>query len=217
MSLFKSANEIAEVHIGSKEIQGIYLGSKEIWTNTKVIYLGEGTTFDVTKFYSKYSQLTVDDFFFTMAAEDTNIDQGIGSGTSTNPTNVRVSSSMNKTYNASTGQLTCKYGSSLNSRVWLIPNSSELITKGKIISLSSAKTWNMKNYAEYDKAKKDNFLFRTLPNTSSTYQCYGAGCPNWCRFAKKYTDGTLSSRVYHRGNNDGWNVNPFYILPSIMK
>ena len=98
--------DLEKCYFGTTEIEQIMYGNKEIWGGNRIIALGTNTSFNVSSYYSKYKDLTADNFFFVSQSPSSI------TGTSTavvhatgNTTYITIWVGMTKTYTASTGQL----------------------------------------------------------------------------------------------------------------
>lgn len=123
---------------------------REIWSNNKVIYLGEGTTFDIRSIYKKWNELTIDNFFFSTISTMT------GSSSVTWPgydTYLELSVNMPRSYE--NGILTFSpavengHGTP---KVFLVTDVS------KLIDLDEGMTFNVSDIQGYERFTEDNFL-----------------------------------------------------------
>lgn len=67
--IYKGTIELENLFKGANEMEAVYLGDKEIWSNNKIIYLGEATSFNIRTLLPKIdpSILTNDNFFILSA------------------------------------------------------------------------------------------------------------------------------------------------------
>lgn len=223
--IIHNEDELTAKIIETKNIQRIVHNEKEIWGGTnKTIYLGYAQQFDIKNFYEDWQNLTINDFFLTPSEGDLHTAQVFCPWDGSKCTGCKentCSVNFSKSYDASNGIFKCYFGhGGGNVKAWLIPNSAELIEKGKIVSLGSGQSFNVSQYADFDKATKDNFLVRTLNNCSSSFSCCSYQCGNHVGFSKSYNHetGILEMHSYVRRTLSGsLNTSPFYISPKIMK
>ena len=235
MPIFRGTNKIGTLFFGGNKIGKAYLGTNLVYQSMRAIYLGYGTSFTVTaSIYKNYSSLVANDFFITPTegslitssnscgcwnpeyAQGTLCKDANGntccSGTLTD------SISFSKTWNASTGVFNCSFGGQ-KVYVWIIPNSTQLISSGIIKSLGSGQTFNVQSIAsDYASCTKNNFLFRTLNGASSTFYCCSYNCENGAGFEKSYSNGTLTAKNTVRRNlgSGSLNQSPFYIPTTLI-
>ena len=206
MSVYKGNKEIDEVYLGSDEIAQIYLGAQEIWSKSKVIYLGEGTSFNVSSIYSKYADLTADNF---MISGDVSTPSTSGS-VSTSGESMSMSSRLNKSYNASTGvfsashsltgqNITDKY---VGVKAWLVPNLANMVEKGKARRLGSGRSFNIKSLYpdDYQNFTIKNFLIQSISTAESGARYWEGSwtCAGYGQFPFSYDSAT---GILSAGNN----------------
>jgi len=105
MPLFSGTKEIDQVFIGNKEIQQIYNGTKEIWSNNKIVKLQYGgSEWDIKSIYSKYGQLTENNFFYLKMDNAVNCSDSVTVSADGDTQYINILGYLNKTYNPSTGK-----------------------------------------------------------------------------------------------------------------
>lgn len=175
--IYLDGHELVNLHIGTNEIQRVMLGDKVVWENAIVIDLGEGKSFDVSSIYSRYGDLTNDNFFI-LSASSCSASQGIRMYPTDSRQYVGFSAYLIKSYNSSTGILSCynairnNGGSVLNSgnvRVVLVANPS------KLIYLGSGTSFNVSSYAGYQNFTVNNFLIKSTGNAAAGGMFYPQG------------------------------------------
>ena len=213
MPIFKGTTEIDSVKIGDTQISQVYAGAQEIWANVKVIDLGWGQSFDVRALYPKYSQLTVNNFFFLSA-------NSVSGGDSVRVTStteyLRIWTGMQKGY--SNGILTFFSGvnnNHANVRAVLVSDPS------KLVYLGYGTSFNVRNSFpdSYGSMTNDNFIILKIrhPNPSGGYdEMWGrifndsrtapgdySASDTWS-FTKSYnaSNGTLSCYANDSGSSD---------------
>ena len=236
----KGSTEVENIFLGTKEIQAVYKGDKEVWINKQKIFnLGTGKTFNIVSFCTSkginYAALTADDFFFTPYSNSVTIASGSVSSTGcTSGVNCWCGSPVNatgyaapgsggtgtyktqKSYNASTGDLTLYFG--VNANVYIIPNSANVIEKGLAVTVESGGnvTSDEKGYSF---AAAVNFLYRTLPSKyDSLDSCCSSGCPYGFSWQKSYDASTGTYTGGFSGTRTGWtSASAFYFSPKKFK
>lgn len=103
MPLYNGTKEIDQVFIGNKEVQQIYNGTKEIWSNNKIVKLASGTSWDIKNIYSKYNQLTVNNFFYLEMDDAANCSDSVTVAYDGDTQYLNITGYLNKSYNATTG------------------------------------------------------------------------------------------------------------------
>ena len=164
---------IRDVFNGTTDILKVMYGTNLVWEKLIVIDLGtrKFDNYDITSYYSNYGSLTKDNFFV--------VNMNNASGSSRVVVNgstlwLRITGELIKSYNASTGKLTCYNQCSGNIstgtgnvHVVLIPN------PDKLVSLGSAQSFNVSNQQGYKNFTADNFLIKNVTkyteNHSRTY------------------------------------------------
>lgn len=236
----KGSTEVENIFLGTKEIQAVYKGDKEVWINKQKIFnLGTGKTFNIVSFCTSkginYSALTVDDFFFTPYSNSVTIASGSASsqgctsgvncwcGSPVAATGYAAPGSGNtgtyktqKSYNASTGDLTLYFG--VNANVYIIPNSASIIEKGLAATVESGGTVTSDTKG-YSSAAVVNFLYRTLPSKyDSISQCCSSDCPYYFTWEKSYDASTGTYKGGFSGYRTGWtSASAFYFSPKKFK
>lgn len=188
-------------------IDSIFVDDKEVWTNNKVVDLGDGQYFDVKSIIEEqglnidYTQLTVDNFYFSNAGASASVSIGLGHDywAPTGYWGRRVT--LEKSYNQSTGILTFRIRLDADDRTMGNSNSvyvglrAYLITKPeKLISLGTNTSFNYPNYA------LNNFLVKDFAELYRTggYNA-GASITTSYTFVKTYTNGILKCYVTNSG------------------
>ena len=190
---------LSECHYGETEIERIMYSDKLVWEGNKVIDLGSGTSFDVASVYSKYGELTADNFFFLLSSP-TSI-----SGTSTATVHdsayycyLTIWTGMYKTYNPLTGQLswyvrnsysdTYSAHSGGDTRYATASMRAILVTKPeKLVSLGLGSSFDIKSKFpnSYQNLTADNFI--------ATNWYYGnGGQQGYLMHANRHVEGSWS-------------------------
>lgn len=218
--------DLEECFYGETEINRIMYGDKEVWYGAKAVYLGYNTSFTVnSSVYRNYLSLSADDFFISptegriILASHT---CGCWDGSSCNGCCQAFSDSITfkKTWSPSTQTFTCNFGGQ-SVYAWIIPHSSDLISKGRIKKVGTGQSFTVTGIAsDYKSCTKNNFLFRTLNYAVSSYDCCSYNCPNSLGFTKSYTpsNGSLVahtdiSRLLSAGSLE---TTPYYIPTFIL-
>jgi hypothetical protein len=209
MPIYLGASEIESGFDGSTELQNIYIGAQEIWSNSKVINLGTGTSFDVSSIYSKYDELTANNFFI-MAANTASGTSGtgtisVGSGSAGS---WGFQAQLVKSYNSSTGILTAynaiKEGHDNSVRGTGSVTAVLVVKTENLINLGSVNgTISVTSYGEYRNFTNDNFLIisaaspahgNSYYHQSYAYSDSGSGTST---ITKSYnaTNGTLTANI----------------------
>lgn len=150
----KGTKEISLITKGVKEFQEVFKGSKEIWSNNKYIDLGSGTSFDIKVLAPNvdYRKLTSDNFFLVSSGS---------SGMSGYDYDVLMywGFMFNKSYNASTGILTCYGGMGLGGNITkTFATHMVLITKPSKLVLVSTSNIASLYPTKYQDFTNSNFL-----------------------------------------------------------
>lgn len=203
--IYKGNKEIEQLYIGATEMNRVMLGETVVWGGQKIIKLGTATSIDIKNTYSKYAQLTADNFFFLSAGDCSGSDH-IRNGTG----RLIISAGLTKSY--SNGVITlypwCNSGSA--------PTTMVLVTKPeKLIYLGTGQSFNVKNSFpdEYMNFTVNNFLIKTSNQynggTVSRYSRNYTGnwdALNYHTFTKGYNASTGVLTVYFRDQGDADDV-----------
>lgn len=190
MPCYKGSTQIKTIKKGSTEIERVYKGETLVYINNQVIYLGEGQTFDITKFYDDYKNLTVDNFFILSAS---NISAQIScpfhepSGTNWTHSN----GGLEKKYDKASGKLTLRlYATSAcatigtaktnyaNVKAVLVTNPNKLIKLTSVSSNFNDPGYNRYNlpvdtYPDFASYGVNNFLIGTAKDIVQPHSFYG--------------------------------------------
>lgn len=187
--------DLAECYSGQTEIERIMYGDRLVWEGNKVIYLGNGQSFDVASVYSDYASLTADNFLFLSASSCS------GSDTETvrydgDNKYVTIYSGMLKSYNASNGTLSFQSGcgdSRGNVRALLVKDISKLVDMG------NGTTFNVKNYFpnDYQSMTADCFAARIIKhwNSTNSNNAWNFTCRIGCYYTGTYSASSTWSMV----------------------
>lgn len=185
--IYKNDKELQHLHIGDTEIQRVLLGGRLIWENAKVVFLGDGTTFDVSNIRG-YENFTANNFFVRVTEKPSVSDRVTGSEAGDWG---GINTYLNKSYNANTGAFSFNYRAVTdggNSRqvggsVYLVVDLDKAIEKGKVINLGSGRSWNIKNL---------------LPNTymNLTINNFAIQSATYCHTGNRYWGGTFTYAGY---------------------
>lgn len=170
MPITKGTKEATDIFYGETEIQEVRLGETLKYIANKIIYLGTGTSFNVASVYSKYRELTADNFFFLNMGNASASDRVNGTGYLT------ITGDFYKSYNPNTGILTM-FNACGNSTDLMSANkgsvSAYLITKPqKLVNLGYGFSFNVSNYPNFRQFTADNFFIQTIPYHSGGYPHY---------------------------------------------
>lgn len=196
MSVFQGTNEIDNVLQGTNEIQAIYQGSQEIWTNAKAIDLGTAQTFNIRTLLPNvdYTQLTTNNFVIVTSSTLSHGSTPVyyeGQRT-------YVNESCTKSYNSSTGVLTCRlnwnYLASGNVDTTDYASCHVYYVKdiSKLISLGAGTSFNIRTLYPnlYQSLTVDNFAMITINNASDSARSSGSRVSASVTFTKSYNSST---------------------------
>lgn len=238
MPIYLGTTEITQPIVGSNSLEYVYSGTYEVWSGkTPIYYIGTGKTFNVATFCTNnginYKSLTIDDFFFTPYSDSVALASGAASQQScTSGVNCWCGSSTaqgyaaagsgscsvgtSRSYTASSGALTLYYG--VNSKVYLCPNSTSLISDGTITTISNGGTVTSDTKG-YGSATTTNFLYRTITSkTDYVDSCCSSSCPYYINWAKSYAASSgkyAGGAVGYRTGTTG--VSAYYFSPTKFK
>lgn len=171
MSIYVGNKEVDTLFVGNKELDSVWVGNKEVWSNCKIIYLGNGTSFNIANYYSKYKELSASNFFCTTFSRARGSDSTRTDGSTYQYVNLNAD--FYKSYDANTGTLTMFNGCGSTTNILSMNRGSVdayLVTKpSKLISLGGDKTFNVSNIEGYRDLTADNFLISSIPYHSGDH------------------------------------------------
>ena len=218
-------NDIGDIYYGTNKIGEVWYGTNLVYTSNKIIDLGNGQTFDIkTNYPALYSNLTVNNFFFTTASSVGAIDQ-VTLAQDGQLAYLTLISGVDKSYNSSTGILTFYLKVSNSTSTTKGNVHAYLVTKpSQLVNLGAGHSFNVKNLypSKYTQFTADNFLIKQIKHFngggSSSYVCHSsvnyAGtwrAADTCSITKSYnaSTGVLTVAMNDTGYDPSttWNKN----------
>ena len=188
--------------MGSTEIEKIMYGSSLVWESLKFVDLGTAQTFDIKNYSENWRNLTADNFFIVGNSNSTYI-----SGNEGGDEIVYVYDSYSKSYNASTGILSCYiYVINDGSYQYASVHCALVEKKEKLIYLGEGKSFNVTGYTGYSNFTYKNFLM-SRPNYSSGSwkEIGGVRTPEqWNAYSQiqgSYSNGVFTCQYYGEYNH----------------
>lgn len=227
MPIYRGTNKIGELYFNGNKIGKAYLGSNLVYQSVKAIYLGYISSITLTtSIYKDFKSITINDFFISPTEGELVRTiyhcKGWDGSSCTGGCSDVVSdtATFSKTWDVNTGVFNCTMGGK-PVYVWIIPNSSKLISSGVIKKVGTGQTFTVTSIApDYRTCTKNNFLFRTLNSATSSFQCCSYQCGNDVNFDKSYTasSGELvaKNRVGRQLSAGSLDTTPYYIPTSII-
>ena len=186
-----NGKELQNCYSGSQQIDKITYGDKVIWENFRIIDLGVGQTFNIKNYTSKWSSLTVDNFFCIGTSNQATL-----SGSETGDVVVYVENGYEKSY--SNGTLTFRIklmsgGSTAYGSVHAV-----LVEKmDKLVNLGSGTSFNVRSYPNYADFTYKNFLM-LKPDGNANNGVRTPGSWNaYTRINRSYSGGVFSTNFHY--------------------
>lgn len=212
MPLYNGTKEIDQVFIGSKEVQQIYNGTKEIWSNNKIIKLSSGTSWDLKSVYSKYNQLTVNNFFYSEMENATNCTADVYVAYVGDTHYLNIIGYLEKNYDKNTGMFTSKHY--LNGDRNITGNVTPVIVTdlNKITYVGTGRNVDVKSkLPNYASLTADNFIFNANSSYGYMFRSSRTQPGNWSVIAshflyKEYdpSTGIVSAYFYYVADSINW-------------
>lgn len=183
--IYLNTKELENLYAVNQQIDRVMFGDKLVWENNRIIDLGTGTDFDVSDFYTKFNELTADNFFivsFSPATLSGNASAYVDE--TGHLAYVGISTGLVKEYNAETGELSFYQYDDFNSSSTIAPTTTTrkkasvhavIVTKPeKLIYLGLGTAFNIKGMFpdEYQKFTADNFIARNWKYDNGGQQGY---------------------------------------------
>ena len=190
-----NGKELQNCYSGSQQIDKITYGDKVIWENFKIIDLGVGQTFNIKNYTSRWSSLTVDNFFCIGTSNQATL-----SGSETGDVVFYVYNGWDKSY--SNGSLTFRIkltdgdGRTAYGSVHAV-----LVEKrDKLVSLGSGTSFNVRSYPNYADFTYKNFLMLKPDGNANN----GVRTPgSWNAYTQingSYSGGVFSTNFHYEYN-----------------
>lgn len=220
MPLYNGTKEIDQVFIGNKEVQQIYNGTKEIWSNNKIVKLASGSSWDIKSIYSKYSQLTVNNFFYLKMDNAVNCYDSVTVHTDGDTQYLNITGYLNKSYNATTGVFdSVHYLTGSGTVVGAV--TPVLVTDTSKITYVGTGTVDVKTLLpNYASLTEDNFIVAANYRDGYMWRHSRSYTGTWTVqashfFTKTYEDGVVSAYYYFvaDANVDSDDVTEYLYLP----
>ena len=188
-------------------------GEELVWEKRASLYVDLGThtfeNYDITGDYADYSSLTKDNFFVVTMSNASGSSAVTTSGSTVYLT---LSGELVKSYNASTGKLTCYNKMAGNSTTGKGSVHVVIVSDpSKLVSLGSAQSFNVSSQKGYKDFTVDNFLIKNVTKYSENHARTENGtwnCSGTMKLAKSYnaSKGLLTCYYYEQGSNNANNV-----------
>lgn len=232
--IYKGEKELDTLHIGTKEIERVLLGEDLIWENFKYFLLGTGTSINITSIYPDYANLTAGNFFIKSTSGNPTFSASIVA--SQYGPRLGGASSLEKSYNQSTGVISSNFwasGDSYDRRavtLVLIPDLQKQIDSGKVVHLGSGRSFSLKNITDnWENLTNDNFLISSVSYANMNQRYYEGGaytCAGYGQLGYSYNQSNGVLSAYHNliftNNGGGWlssvytNADMYYVRKPIV-
>ena len=183
--IIRNGKELENLYSESQQIDKVMFGDKLVWENNRIIDLGTNTDFDVSQVYSKYADLTEDNFFLVSQTPTTLSGSASAYVDETgHQTYLTIWTGLVKEYDPSTGALSFYQYDEFVSSSTIAPSTSVkkkasvhavIITKPeKLISLGLGTAFNIKGMFpnEYQNFTADNFVAKNWKYVNGGQQGY---------------------------------------------
>lgn len=198
---------IRAIYNGTTDIDRVMYGESLVWEKLKTVDLGTRvfSNYDITSIYPDYGNLTVDNFFILGMENATGSSRVTVSGSTLY---LSLTGKLYKSYNASTGRLTCYNqmtgnNTSANAKVHVVIVSDP----SRLTSLGSAQSFNVTNVDGYRDFTVDSFLIKNCSQYFENHARTENGtwtATGTMKLYKTYnpSKGLLTCYYYEEGSNN---------------